>query len=270
MRPLAKPVAPTDDRAPAIDALLMNAIGEYCSFCERVLPDEAYVWHKKLASQTLPFGYGQYFTLPSTEWNNVLLLCWNCRLAASRYSFLNPQPLLYPDEEVTFSLRPTSRLRYVLRDVTVTRLGRNNNVESEDRRTLVFVEGDDEIAQLTIDCFQLNTAYYIPNDAEFVIPFVERMTQADTRVEQRTAVYEQAKRLVGRITSHDGAKREVFYPAVRQLIAAAGYWSVWATVLWQFTQDPILIKETMMPRFDGWEIGAIPDNPFPGTLLDIF
>src|SRR5688572_22447894 len=50
MRPLDKPpLNVAESVALAVDSLLMQAFGPYCATCERRLPDESWIWHKKWA-----------------------------------------------------------------------------------------------------------------------------------------------------------------------------------------------------------------------------
>jgi len=278
MRPLDKP--PLDMAefvALAVDSLLIQAFGPYCATCERRLPDEAWIWHKKRAEVLVtPSDWSPASPRPvfadRSEWPHLLLLCRNCMQAATTSSRPSIE-LLYPDDAVTFSLDGKSPFRYVRKTVTVRTTERDGSV-SEDRRELVVVEGEGDRASETIRFFRLNGASYDDSGPTLDVTFAERMSQADERVAQRTAVFDTAGSAAETMLSRDDL-RGVVAGLVRQLAGAAGFWSVWATAFSERTRSRDIIRDAMNPndrvRFpfaSPWR-GATPDRPFPGTRAGV-
>jgi hypothetical protein len=174
--------------------------------------------------------------------------------------------LLYPDEDTTYSLATQSPFKYVPKKVTIRRLARNGKVESERSETRVIVEGLSAPAQTTIDVFKLNGASYDQSAATFEISFAERMTFDDERISQRTVAYARATAAAEALVGED--LEDVAPSLMRQLAGTTGFWSVWATVLYDKTGDRnrvlnVLAPETTQP-VEPW-IGPTPERPFPGT-----
>ena len=69
----------------------MHAVGEYCSFCERPLTAESWVWHKREGTDVLVADWEEVMgetlircgaqPIERSDWSNVLLLDVNCYLA---------------------------------------------------------------------------------------------------------------------------------------------------------------------------------------------
>ena len=96
MRPVDKGLDPRIPFTQYQDArgLLIERLGEYCSFCERRCPSDRAVEHK------LPKDYpkNQHLAL---AWGNFLLACRNCNSTKGTKD-IALQDLLWPDTENTF------------------------------------------------------------------------------------------------------------------------------------------------------------------------
>lgn len=260
-----------------IYAVLMNYLGEYCSVCERPLPAEAWVWDER-TEQTLQ---RQAF---EDDWPHLLLLCHNCYQAQE----LEPRPtqLLLPHEETTFRISDNqSPFVYELRPVTMVyleaedpQLDEESKLELERQlepeKEYAIVRGTTFAAESTIEYFALNTEYYHPATNSFHIPMADYLAAVDRRLDQRTRVWQSAIDLARRI--NDARNVPGFEAMVQQAalaVAAAGYWSTWATLLWNELQDRTLLERILLPPTPAADNvvnvpGPGPHQIFPGTRRD--
>ncbi|MDT7815666.1 MAG: hypothetical protein QOJ42_5582, partial [Acidobacteriaceae bacterium] len=140
-----------------------------------------------------------------------------------------------------------------------------NALESWDDRAVTVV-GLNEEAQATVDYFALNTPWYDRNLGAVIIPKAFFQAGEVRLLWQRTAVYFAAQRLVEAIFSADD--RATVIAQGRRLMAAAGFWSTWATDFAQTLPpaDRGLLEQLLLPpQPDHWELGPGGHRPFPGT-----
>ena len=283
MRPVLKAHLPDWAFGLPADVLLMHAVGEYCSFCERPLTAETWVWHKRAGTDPVVALWEMFLgetlirreagRIDRSQWRNVLLLDVNCYVAQRDRERVSPKGFLMPDEEpVCFRLDGDSPVTYDLRDVRVVVTDAGDNVLEESVVPLVIANGHDEAANATIAHFQLNSRYFNPDRAEYRIPRSDSLSAVDRRVQQRTEVWKMATRLADIISmagSREVGSINVPIENARLTIAAAGFWSTWATVLWKRTGgDRTLLRRLLLPPGLDWTVGPGPHNPFPGTRRD--
>jgi hypothetical protein len=281
MRPVSKPHLPDAAFGLSADALLFHALGEYCSFCERPLSAENWVWHKRLGTDSrvaeaeaitgerlIPWGPRP---IEPSDWPNVLLLDWNCYLAQRDRRGGKAPDLLMPDEErPCFRLDGDSPITYELRRVTVVVIDDEGRVLNQDPDELVIAIGHDADADAMIEHFQLNSRYFSAADHEFRLPEFDALSLADRRVQQRTAVWRRATRLARSLNDRRDDRSILFLiENARLAIAAAGFWATWATVLWkELHGDRDLLRRLLLPLDLDWTVGPGPHNLFPGTRQD--
>ena len=216
----------------------MNSLGEYCSFCERPLPDESFVWHK--GQRTTVTGPSPY-----SEWPKILLACRNCAESATANGDVDGIRLLYPDDPPWYSPISLPPFTYELKEVTIVEVDAQGSSLTSRRASQVVIEGQTEEAMQTVLYFKLNTPYYDRQSETIRIPRAELLAQNDVRLEKRTSVYHSAVELSVQLEKHPDLRKYAVGVA-RQLISSSGFWSVWVTALWQHTRDLELLRELLL------------------------
>jgi hypothetical protein len=241
--------------------LLLQTFGEYCSVSEQPLPSQHFVWHKRLAIEVAAL-------VSQTDWRDLLLLSENSFLAQLGKL---PQPLLFPDESLSFSFDGQGPIEYKLKPVEWVFRDEDGKEVAREKGDAVIAFGRTDVATATIEYFALNTQFYHPGDASFFIPLSARRSGFDRRVQQRTAAWHVATKFAEawlQTVDQLGTNRELIESAAAQgsrLAAATGYWSTWASALaWQKV-PPEHIRNILLPKPLPWEAGPGPHNPFPGT-----
>ncbi len=244
MRPLRKPPRPHADFSLNAQAVLLDQLGPYCACCERPLPEGAVVWDRrgKAMSSTA--------TIDRDDWPFVLHLCRNCAACLTRES--PPQAMLLPDRDDTFHLSQASPFVYERVPVQV-RLNRGRERAISMVEELVVVRGDAAAAAETVTAFALNTLWY--DDANRVLEVDQHDHDAliDDRMFARTRAWTFAEQTVGlslETREHHGWPEVAI--GIRAAVAATGFWSVWATVAWERTQDPAFVREILQPDDSDW------------------
>lgn len=269
MRPVVKDDLPEFPGGPPLVTFLLQKLGPYCSFCERPLPDECWLWDKgsgfALSSGVLPI------TQDRVDWSRYLILDANCAYAhQEREGYYRQRlqgQLLMPDEEqLSFLQGEKSPIQYFLQKVTFVVVDDDEKEIIRRDEEFVLAKGHTDEAIRTIEHFGLNTRYYSSTTNEFRIPDDEYYSAFDRRVRQRTEVWHMAEvveRLIANTKESEFQTRLV--DEARLTIAAAGFWSTWATVLGRRLPTSILLSLLNPPdRFD-WTFGPGPHNTFPGT-----
>jgi hypothetical protein len=274
MRPLQRPPIPEELASQSSYALLIDSFGPYCAISEEPLHDLAYVWDKSSNSEFLASES------PGESWDNLLLLssatreAWDRRRTQAGSADAGFDFVL-PDIEPTFRLQD-SPFVYGLEKVRVTYLNESESNPSLQRtqlpvpppevQELAIVRGRDPRAQATIDAFALNTEYFQPAEHQLRIPFGDYLSRRDPRLINRTRVWQMATESAHQISNLGNP--EPLLSQLRTLAAATGYWSVWATVLWEYFGDPRPISAVLGPQSipeDEIAWGVTPFNRFPGT-----
>ncbi|NII29202.1 hypothetical protein HB364_29250 [Pseudoflavitalea sp. X16] len=276
MRPLLKTVPQALFATRPVHLLLMETTGEYCHLCESRLPDQARALNKRT-------GTDLEGIIAPEVWPQVLLTCEVCFKAQQLAALLQSPPasLLYPDEQLTFSVnKETSPFVYEKKPVTRYLLDEDNNaIGSPETVELVIVRGTTESARATINHFDLNSAWYAEADNTLRIPLQEHLSAADLRVHQRTEIWGLVDDYVKRYRQLLELNRDmagIMLEHGRLLAAASGFWSVWATLLWEGTNDRAALSAVLLPRQANLaaaaraEGQATPHDVFPGTHPDVF
>ncbi|HEY2714678.1 MAG TPA: hypothetical protein VGI73_00500 [Solirubrobacterales bacterium] len=256
MRPLSRPRwNPAWEAARPADAL-RQALGLYCFACERRLPQHAVAWC--LAGQA---PVEESFT--AADWEGAVPLCDNCAFAALSAP-LPVEALALPDRELTFTLAEDSPFRYRPQAPS----------ESDEEPARVLVEATEERSQATIAYFALND--HVPAlGRDFPLePDADLLTRdwVDPRLELRTRAWGIADLAATQIAGAEGFERATVVAVVASLAEDTGFWSVWATVLWERLGDPEVLAQILQPP-GGAEAGLeaegeAPPHRFPATRPD--
>jgi hypothetical protein len=218
MRPV-RPIRQLVDLAPALgdrsllEAMLIDALGSWCSICERRVLEQAWAWdarHQATVPTRAALADG------AADW---LLLCHNCQDAQRYIAPGSGDDLALPERDNTFALAGESVFRYELREVEVREDGGRREEVVWQVRQIAQITSDDPRGRATIERFALNGNS--PNRA-----IVKDATRRDRRVELRTAAWESAARLAKELSDPDDA-------AAAQTLRTAmdtGFLSVWLTV----------------------------------------
>lgn len=283
MRPVTKPDLSFAAHRIERGALLLAALGPYCSFCERKMPAEFWV---------LDVASGEILQPENTaaDWEQILLICHDCSDMHRLRQFQRLQPqlgdLLLPDRDVTFVLDRESPFRYQRDDVQIVEV-----LESGDARqrasSEVIVHASSPEASATLQYFALNTRYW-DNENTLRIPPAEQSTRLDRRVFLRTVAWQVANHVVpvvrrvrdesgGGVFAGDDAHPVAL--AARRIAADTGFWSTFATVYLAAFEDPELVWNLLvppanrssasvrLPRLQPEGLSGDINAPFPGTRM---
>lgn len=225
MRPLARP--PWDARFEGEDAALVaqHAFGPFCAACERHLPEGAVAWN----ADTGRIAEGQ---ATAAEWPGLLPLCANCAaaaLATPSAAAVGAVPLR-PDRDATFAPAGPSVLAYELKPAAAA--------DASAERVLVVARTP--AAAATVRRFSLNTPFH-PAGAPPADATPDERDAYDPRLERRTAAWHHAHDAADEWLEGDRAGRAAVVRAISWTVRFEGFWSVWATVLWQRAQDEALL-----------------------------
>jgi hypothetical protein len=246
---------------------LLQALGSYCSICERRMPDECWAWEG--VRRALVTGRAA----PDT-WFDLLLLCHNCQAAAATA----PTPsgaLALPHRDRTFSLGAASPFTYTLQPVRRVFLKEDGSPEgSAETIERVLVQATTPTAQATIDYFALNTRYFDSVDKILRIPRIDHESLVDRRLDLRTEAWLAAAKhgpTLRRAAS--SPSRHAFLVVIQEMIATRGFWSTWITVLWRELADRSTVATLALPPRVGGLTAATPAlagaaQDFPGTRGD--
>jgi hypothetical protein len=134
----------------------------------------------------------------------------------------------------------------------------------------------DDRSQLTVDYFALND-HVEPLDPPFDngLPLTEdadllARDWVDPRKELRDRAWHHARTAAEQLAAVPDAQRGVIVPLVRTLAGDSGFWSTWATVLWESSSDPELVAAVLQPPGDATPgpDALAPPHPFPSTRPD--
>jgi hypothetical protein len=226
MRPLARP--PWDARFEGEDAALVAqcAFGPYCAACERHLPEGAVAWNA---------DSGRIADAQATarEWPGLLPLCPNCAaaaIAAPRPAATAAAPLR-PDRDMTFTPAGPSALEYQLRPSAAA--------DAVPERVLVVARTP--AAAATVRRFALNTPVH-PGGAPPTEATPDERDAYDPRLERRTVAWRHAHEAADAWLEADRAERAAVLRSISWTVRFEGFWSVWATALWERAQNEALLE----------------------------
>lgn len=222
-----------------VDVLLMMSMGECCVMCERPLPTDSRVWDRK--KRQLIEG-----KVTAERWPSMLLLCHNCGQEAEKSIAhkVDDQDLIYPDQELTFSLKKESLFYYTLEKVEQVNLDENNQpIGKSVSKEVVLVQGNSEAAGRTIAFFKLNSHYYDQEKKSLLIPVNEESHHLDQRLDLRTRAWKQAEAFLQLFQQTDQQDiRNALITNLRNSISHSGFWSIWATVFWPVFEDKKMME----------------------------
>lgn len=252
---------------------LLQGFGPYCSFCERPLPDEVWLWNKRAGSVFSSSSHPLIW--PGWVWGDLLLLDRNCALSHKqrrhRYRQRLVGRLLTPDdEELSFRHGEKSPIEYALKAVSLVIIDEDGAGVSRRNEEFALAIGHTDAAIRTIDHFALNTRYFTAgtdgNQDELRIPEADYLSALDRRVEQRTQVWRMAESIARILSEASGTDQQsALIDEARLTIAAAGFWSTWATVLGRLLSEDFLLSLLAPSGRPNWTSGPGPHNTFPGT-----
>lgn len=249
-----------------VQTALIDAIGNYCSYCEIPLNGDKVTHHRQVAAWQPVIQY--------SEWEDLLLICKDCRnhIREDRLTATQEGNMLWPDKDETFGLHAESPIIYILKKVVYKVVDEAGNTVSNEQKDLVFAvanpkspEAVRQNAKKTIDHFQLNmdTAFYNAKAHLFTIPLEHHLQHADNRIFKRTQAWFEALDSVNRIKELNEHKdidgSELILQFLKDQISThcyhSGNWSVWMTVFNNDVETKGLTKELFLsdPRY------------FPGT-----
>jgi hypothetical protein len=244
----------------------MDATGAFCHLCECRLTDYSRVVDKRTGSNI------NGVVKPDAV-QNILLTCEICFKSMHRQQIKLQllSNLLYPDEQLTFSInKKISPFTYEKKEV-VRYL---DNIP--EKIEMVVIDGNTESARQTINLFLLNTAYYDDANNSLRIPLNDYLSAKDLRVQQRTNTWNLAVDFTNRykqVKESNLSLSQAILEQGRLLAAATGHWSVWATVLWQELSDLNVLSAVLLPQSTstraGYSLSSIL-NRFPGTNPNVF
>ena len=266
MRPLKRMTLPQELEDGSAYGLLIDVFGPYCSFSDEPLPDVAYVWDKTNNSEYPPEQS------PGGNWDNLLLFSPATRDAWIRHRDQSASNLSLPDSETTFRLED-SPFVYALEKVEVLYLDESGaQLGGPQEQEFAIVRGSNAPAQATIDMFDLNTEYFDAAEGRLRMPYLDYLSRRDARLHSRTQAWRRATHAAEQIALEALEGRGNRGPVLAQVqnsAASTGYWSVWATVLWNRFNDVGLLSTVLGARTDvrgeGELLGSGPHNEFPGT-----
>jgi hypothetical protein len=177
-----------------------------------------------------------------TDWRGLLPLCPNCAAAAimPRPRISAGAPPLRPDRDATFALDTRSPLAYELRPVAVQR--EHEDAVAADR---VMVVARTAAGVATIRRFALNTPFHVePTRDALRLPAGTTLGEIeayDPRLARRTASWHHAHHAAAALHAARPEARDAVLQTISWTVSFEGFWSVWATVLWERLRDEAVL-----------------------------
>jgi hypothetical protein len=245
MRPLLKLMPRNAPPGGNIQSLLFQATGAYCHLCESRLSDYSQVTDKQTGSAMN--------AATAAQWPALLLLCEGCFRAQQKTMQEAPEAVspLYPDEQRSFSLdKGTSPFTYEKRMVAHYSTDEQGTTLSEAvQEEMVLVKGATAEAQATINKYKLNSPYYDAKNNAFRVTLDG--PGIDIRVYQRTQMWGLISDFVDRykkLLAIEPALAHLMLKQGKILAASSGFWSIWATLLWEGTADRKVLSAILLPK----------------------
>lgn len=240
---------------------LTDAIGPFCSLCERPLHDGIALWDT--AADAL------VERVDPAAWSGLLLLCVNCA-DWQRRTARSDAALLLPDRATTFRAAGESPYSYALEPVTRRIVGEEGEAEEVAEVAVAVVRGATPAAHATIDRFRLNTPYFDAEAGTLTIPRADYLSGVDRRLDLRTAAWRMAEQVLPPLLGLARAPgQEAAVDGVQRFAEQTGFWSVWATLLRRETQEPALLERALAGAPLDARAASRPGGPprGPRTLL---
>ncbi len=237
-----------------IQNALIDAMGNYCSYCE--MPLSGYqIEHHRSRAQWQP-------QIAFSDWDDLLLICNDCRshIQKKELGADEVENLFWPDRDHVFGVHGQSPIRYESREVKFRVEDADGNPGEPELRQLVFAVANENCAdairskvQNTIDHFQLNMpgTFYHPETNEFIVPRNEYLQRTDNRIYKRTEAWNDAMASAERLKQMEEYNQVSGIESMKQLLKKqismnayfSGNWSVWMTVFNQEFSDHALLHE---------------------------
>lgn len=244
---------------------IVDSMGAYCAICEKPIASYESLHHRVLGKLDQD--------VPEKEINDLLLTCGDCNIHRSNDTMNSQSTLdmLWPDLDSSFSLHPSSPIRYVKKQVRYI-VEDNGNDVSDQNSEMVIIEVNEQAnselqrkAQNTINYFKLNTPYYIASENVIKVPLEYKLSMSDHRLLERNEAWLAAQnaserlKVVRAVTNVPEILKSLNREITRTL-KAKGNWSVWLTVFSQNFSDEKDLLEKLFIR-DG-------DEHFNGTCYE--
>ena len=251
-----------------IQNALIDALGNYCSYCEMPLSGYQIEHHRTLSHWQSQIHHSQ--------WEDLLLICADCRSHIKQETLReeDAENLLWPDRNDLFGLHGLSPICYELRDVKYIVVDGGENSEPKDM-ALVFAVVNAQCdtttqrkAQNTIDHFQLNmpVEFFDSNTNKLTVTKAYHDGRKDNRMFKRTETWHEAQDSANKLRALDAYshldKIETFRKLLKDQISMTAYysgnWSIWMTVFNNELKNSSLLHDLFVsnPRY------------FPGTNTD--
>lgn len=233
---------------------LIDHIGAYCSYCEKVLGSRE-VEHYRLSKEWKT-------PLFKKDWEHMLLICGDCRNHKTKevLSQQEHDEHLWPDLHPSFHLNNSSPINYEKRKVTHTIMNGDDVASKEEKEMVVALSNPNseyaKKAQNTIDLFQLNTPFYDHKKSKITTNVGIEALVLDHRMEERNLAWQEAEAAIDRIKNVQELMEEeklesmldLFHQQISLTAVAKGNWSIWMTVFWKEFQDPELLHKLFIER----------------------
>jgi len=277
MRPLMHPSLKLAQKGKrAMTAIALQAFGPFCAISERGLPAAFVLWNAQ-KHQSIDVA-----SVVDKQWPECILIDQTTFNIIEHKTL--PDNLLLPHKDLTFTLE-NSPLQYELTSVELVLLNEEHpDLTETQQQDLVIVSGNTKQAKQSIDFFALNGEGFNAENNRLTINQLDYLSMTDHRIFERTEVWQRASQIINNIkAAGDNAElRQLVADQAKLIVSNSGYWSVWATLLWQafenkdflariLTQSPdesAILKEAYTDLQEDLitELpGHGPHNGFPGT-----
>lgn len=207
MRPVDKDAQPLNDDGTVVSfpeysrsrRYLIDAIGEYCSYCERLIPTSLAVEHIQ------PKTHNGHLEL---VWSNLLLACTNCNSTKGHTNVILAN-YFWPDRDNTYE-----KLIYDISGIVKVNpiLNAADALKSQNLISLVGL-----------------------NRIQPAIGTASWEEASDRRYEHRLQAYIDANNYAEKYSAASVAERTVYLPFLID-IAKKGFWSIWMSAFERFPE----------------------------------
>ncbi len=237
---------------------LLEAFGEYCSYCEMPIGQlkiEHHRHHKQWREN-----------IQSRDWNHLLLICNDCRrhLTKRKLNASEVDNYLWPDKDLTFSLH-SGFSPFVYEKILIDyKIKEGRRIKSREKQNFIAIKPNPKVkaalrkkAQRTIDLFQLNTPYFSQKTQTISIPFTDHLSLTDHRAMNRLKTWNIAKETLGNyknvllqdsLLKGNPELKDQFENLISETAKAKGNWSIWMTVFWNEFKDKKLINDLFVEK----------------------
>jgi len=246
--------------------VLGNAVGRYCSFCERALTFQLWLFHKLRGPLAVSAQIG------NNDWPNLLLICSEC--AASATTFTATTTYFWPDSLDAIQNPPYLYQR--IDNVPVSWADDDGNATNLGTASFFLVSISTDVpsnvqaaAQATYRLFRLNGRFFNENFSSpgYTLTYDEYIHPSDTRLEDRWDAYIRALDAAQAIMRAFGTRRagdayaRSMLAMINMGILGYGFVSTWESMIFKTLSD---IGPNMMPNL----IALMTNQPPPQQPVD--